>query len=63
MNENHTVQSDLKRAEALNILNAAKWHKENCEDTECNISLYLLGETYRTLTEHELNAEERSIFF
>lgn len=63
MKDNHTIETDIKRIEALNILSVAKWHKEHCEDTECNVSLYMLGETYRNLVERETTAEERKTFF
>lgn len=63
MKDSHSIETDSKKIEALNILNSAKWHKEHCEDSECNVSLYLLGETYKTLAEYELNEEERQIFF
>ncbi len=53
------------RAELLNLLNSAKWHKEHCgniQDTECNVSLFLLGQTYELLANRKLTEEEHKVF-
>lgn len=51
-----------KDAQAFNILQAAKHHKEWCGDSECNVSLYMLGMTYSALLGRKLTEEEFAVF-
>lgn len=52
----------MREFEAMNILNVSKWHKEHCEDTECNVSMYGLGRTYQSLIGRNLNEDEEKLF-
>lgn len=38
-------------AELVNIIEAAKWHREHCQES-CNVALYLLGMTAKRLVDH-----------
>jgi hypothetical protein len=38
-------------AELQNIINAARWHRDNCHE-DCNVMLYLLGLTAKRLVDH-----------
>ena len=37
--------------ELMNIINAAKWHKEHCHES-CDVALYQLGLTCKRLVNH-----------
>ncbi len=55
----------MNEAQVENLKNAAIWHKEHCEkvqDTECNVSLFLLGVTAVKLLGRDLTKEEQDIF-
>lgn len=50
------------KSKAENLLRLAKWHKRHCHDESCNVSLYMLGETYEEILGRELTKEEGRIF-
>ena len=55
----------MNEGQAENLINAARWHKEHCgniQDTECNVSLFLLGVTFVKITGRDLTPEEQKIF-
>lgn len=45
--------------ELINIINAAKWHRAHCNDSECNVMLYVLGITAKRLVPHCWLSERR----
>lgn len=38
--------------ELQNIVASAKWHKKQCQDSQCGVSLYQLGLTAKRLVNH-----------
>lgn len=44
--------------ELTNLVRAAKWHRQECKDTECGVSLFWLGVTAQRLAK-EVNPEEQ----
>lgn len=46
--------------ELVNIINAAKWHKEHCHES-CNVALYALGLTAKRLVNHCWLAERAEV--
>lgn len=48
----------MDEALAENIKQSAIWHKKYCKDTECNVSLILLGMTYAKLLGRKEPTEE-----
>lgn len=38
--------------ELINIIATANWHREHCQDSECNVALYQLGMTAKRLVDH-----------
>lgn len=55
----------MNESQFENLKNAAIWHKEQCakvKDTECNVSLFLLGVTAVKILGRDLTEEEQKIF-
>lgn len=55
----------MNESQVQNLRNAAIWHKEHCakiHDTECNVSLFLLGVTATKIAGRDLSKEEQQIF-
>ena len=61
-NSGRCCKCDKEIVLAENLITTAKWHKKQCKDTECNVSLFMLGRVYSQLIGRELNKREFKIF-
>lgn len=48
----------MSEAERINFLNSVRWHRDNCKDSECNVSLFMLRLLYARLVGRELTKKE-----
>jgi hypothetical protein len=47
-------------AELLNLINAAVYHRANCQHSDCGVALYQLGLTAKRLVDHCWLSERNS---